>query len=115
MRHPDDVFNLLRQMREARPGQRIATQVPLNLNVDQPAESDDGLTPARRRSRPGGIGRRRPSDRREQQETGLPRHLIAGRDAGAERPPGLQKRFTARVRQRNRRRTSLPPVAGADE
>ena len=46
MRHPDDVFNLLRQVREARPGQRIATQVPLNLNVDQPAESEDGLTPA---------------------------------------------------------------------
>ena len=43
---PDRVFNLLQQMREARPGQRIEMQVPLNLNVDKPDEGEDEPTPA---------------------------------------------------------------------
>ena len=41
MRSPDAVFNLLNQMRQAKPGQRIVTQGRLDLSVQKVHGDDD--------------------------------------------------------------------------
>ena len=46
MSNPDAVFNLLKQMREAKAGQRIVTQGRLNLSIEKPDEGEDTSAPA---------------------------------------------------------------------
>ena len=45
MRNPEDVFNLLRKMREAKAGQRIVTHGRLNLRVEKVDEDEERSRP----------------------------------------------------------------------